>query len=300
MKRIVNCLIVLIIFVIPLKFGSAAKPDQVVFQAVNAAGRTAGVSNDALDERIDTYTQSSAVSGSLDQQIVYLPLVIYPHPSKGIYGVVTDDGDPLPDIMLELRFYNGATWSTIAADYTNINGEYSFLGMPGLNPGQYYYVLYVNDIHIQWLWTWHTASISNYFAGGEVNIGNFDLGEVYLETPERFRTVSVPVTFNWWERTASPGDSYAVRIYDPYFPNTNFLSAQLGYVYSYKLNSLPPGFRTCYWYGWEVWVYSSDGGFGISYDIHEIKFTDVLCPITTGGFEDMGIDIRVNEDNLIR
>jgi hypothetical protein len=55
----------------------------------------------------------------------------------------------------------------------------------------------------------------------------------------------------------------------PYF----FTDPPLGYVGSYTLNSLPPGFTTGYPYVWDMWVYSPDGGYGISYWAYYVTFS---------------------------
>jgi hypothetical protein len=54
----------------------------------------------------------------------------------------------------------------------------------------------------------------------------------------------------------------------------------LGYVGSYQLNGLPPGFGTGIPYVWNMWVYSSDGGYGISYWAYYVTFSSSGFRIT--------------------
>ncbi len=72
----------------------------------------------------------------------YLPLVSTPRP--GIHGRVTEDGVPVAGIPLDLRFYNGTAWSSLATTYTQADGWFTFANMPGLSAGQGYYVRYQN------------------------------------------------------------------------------------------------------------------------------------------------------------
>jgi hypothetical protein len=203
---------------------------------------------------------------------VFLPLITKPR--EGIHGLVTLNGNPLVGVFLELRFYDGAVWSTLATTTTGTDGYYAFLNMPGFGAGQKYYVLYSNpDGTPGRLWVWGTRELTSYSAGSPIAIGDFDIANIALVSPVDGATVSVPRTFQWTPRPATPTDSYEFNLYDfndldPYF----FI--EVGYVDNYTLNSLPEGFNVGNQYAWEIWVYSPDGGFGISYETRDVYFSN--------------------------
>lgn len=106
-------------------------------------------------------------------------------------------------------------------------------------------------------------------------IGNFDLANITLVSPANGATVSVPRTFQWTPRPATASDTYEFDMYDPTDGNPYFYTAPpLGYVSSYTLNGLSPGFNVGDLYAWEIWVYSPDGGFGISYETRAVHFSN--------------------------
>jgi hypothetical protein len=224
-------------------------------------------------------TTSSSVS------LMYLPLIKKPRPSQGLFGRVTVNGAPGANFPLSLRFMNGNSWSTIANTTTQSDGWYSFTGVPSLNPGQAYYVLYQNpDLNTTWLWAWHTRSIGSYTAGGAVHMGDFDLADIALITPGDGVSVHLPATFRWLRRPASFQDSYEFNLFDPYDGDPYFWTdPPLGYVDSYTLTSLPSGFNVGNPYVWEIWVYSPDGGFGVSCGSEVVRFSNAGANITTDG-----------------
>lgn len=196
---------------------------------------------------------------------------------RGIFGTVKDNSLPAAGVDLSLRFFNGSAWSTIAQTKTDANGYYAFKGVPELAAGQAYYVLYQNTPYGDYtrLWTWHTRIITTYNQWIEVPIGNFDLHNVSLRDPIDNSLVTLPAYFSWTTRPFSPDDSYELNIFDyetgnPYF----YTDPPLGYSWNYYLYSLPPGFIPGKMYVWEVWVYSPDGGFGISYYLNRVTFTN--------------------------
>lgn len=211
---------------------------------------------------------------------VFLPM-IQKSCSIGICGQVTFNGNIASSVYLELRFYDGAGWSTIASTSTDSNGNYSFIGVPSLAPGKSYYVRYRNTWNqSDRLWLWATRVLTSYAGGSNVPIGNFDIANVNLVLPVNGGASSLPLTFQWMQRTATMDDSYELNLYDPtdgdpYFYN----NPPLGYVNSYMLNSLPDGFSSNVPYAWDVWVYSPDGGHGISYESRLLTFSNTALGI---------------------
>ncbi len=207
----------------------------------------------------------------------YLAFVNRSIPPRGIYGTVTDEGFPAWGVQIDLRFYDGSSWSTYATLFTKTDGYYSFINVPALNPGQYYYVRYQSQFgnYNDRLWTWHTKSISSYIAGSDYHMGDFDLYDVHLLSPADGQHVGLPAQFQWATRPKTPSDSYEFNLYDPYDGDPYFYTyPPLGYVGSYTLTNLPPGFSPNTIYVWEVWVYSPDGGYGISYNYSSIYFNN--------------------------
>lgn len=224
----------------------------------------------------NVYVSTGTGIRSLDDAVLpraFIPLLLR-MPSQGIYGYVTFEGSPSTNIAVDLRFFNGSAWSTRASTVTDSNGMYRFLDQPNLQPGQYYYVRYLNTSVYTRLFTWHTASIGSY-AGENRHIGDFDIRNINLNTPPSGAVVSLPGAFTWSKRLDSPTDSYEFNLFDvsdgdPYF----YTNPPLGFVSNFTLQSLPPGFETNYYYVWNMWAYDGLGGFGISYYSSWVAFSN--------------------------
>lgn len=211
------------------------------------------------------------------QTKTYLPLILKSIVcNTGISGRVTAYGASAAGVGLQLRFYNGSSYSTFASTTTAADGSYQFLGAPSLSPGQGYYVRYLNVASDSTrLSYWATRFLTTYAAGQCVSIGNFDLADIVLVGP--YGTVPFPQTFYWNTRPASPSDSYQFNLFTPSNP-PNYTPAgatsPLGYVGSFTLNSLPAGFNTNTPYGWFAAANSPDGGYGESYYYFSIAFSN--------------------------
>jgi hypothetical protein len=203
-------------------------------------------------------------------QQIFLPSVSLP--IQGIYGRVTENGVPASGIALDLRFYNGSSWSTAASTTTAADGTYRFLKPASLTSGQFYYVRYLNTTTPGRLFTWHTPAIGNYVQGTPIPLKDFDIADVGLVQPASGE-VPVPQTFQWTPRAVTPSDSYEFEVFDPYTGELHFYTGPLGYVSSYTINTLPFGLSVYVLYGWDIVIYSPDGGFGSSYYARLVKFT---------------------------
>ncbi len=212
---------------------------------------------------------------------VYLPVIMHTTtaPSQpGIYGKVTHQGEPIPGINLLLRFYDGSSWSTVNAATTQSDGTYLFVDPPALASGQRYYVRYQNSdsggnvSNPVYLWLWYSIDIDSYEVGDKMHGGDFDIAEIALQSPGSNAIETLPTTFTWTPRTATPMDSYEFDLYDLNSDAYFYTDPPLGYVDSYTLHTLPDSFGFDTEYLWEVWVYAPDGGFGISYGTHFITF----------------------------
>jgi uncharacterized repeat protein (TIGR01451 family) len=246
-----------------ITFGATVDQTAALGELENAA---------AIDFAGDTITRTATIS--VTYNYVYLPLVSYRICSTGICGRVTLNGSPAGGVSLALRYYNGSAWSTRATKTTGADGSYAFTSVPALGPGQEYYVRYQNSAGTAGrLWVWGTKTLTTYAAGSNVEMGISDIADIALTAPGSGDAVSLPYTFQWTPRPASLSDTYEFDLYDANADTPYFYTPHLGYVGGYSLNCLPAGFAFGTYYLWDVWVYSPDGGYGISYWSNWIQFS---------------------------
>lgn len=206
---------------------------------------------------------------------VYLPVMFNSFAPRGIIGTVTHAGGWASGVPLELRFYDGSSWVTAASTTTGDDGSYVFKDVNSLEVGQYYYVSYSNESYNTGnVYYYATRSFGSYKKGSEMDLGNFDIKDISLNSPVSGATVSLPATFTWSLRTATPGDSYEFDLYDPYSDVSFYTDPPLGYVGQYTLTALPSGFVQDKEYHWEIWVYDPLGGFGISLFSLPVRFSN--------------------------
>jgi 5-hydroxyisourate hydrolase-like protein (transthyretin family) len=190
---------------------------------------------------------------------------------KGINGLVLQNGLPASGVEVELRFFDGSSWSTRFNTTVEANGAYQFPNMPGLTSGQIYSVRYLNNEHVSGrLWTWRTPEITAYGYGSNYQLNDFDIADITLISPEDSGTVSLPASFQWTPRPATPTDSYEFDLHDPN-GSAWYRTTVLGYTGNYNLSDLPILFYVDTPYLWFVAVYN-DGGYGESFD-RNITFT---------------------------
>lgn len=91
--------------------------------------------------------------------------------------------------------------------------------------------------------------------------------------PSHGSNISLPYTFTWrqWEQVT---DDYELNLadvtdLDPYW----WTGPSLGYVGSYRMESLPVDFVPGEEYGWWLWVYGPDG-YGVSRYHYVVTFTN--------------------------
>lgn len=247
----------------------------VMYQATVPLTTTLGTvfTNTALiSSGEDVFTRTAVLNLPLAR--VYLPAVH--RPQVGVLGRVTQNGQSAGGVALQLRFFNGSSWSTWATTTTDGGGNFVFTNPPTLAAGQKMYVRYLNEIGTpERLYIWATADITAYQPNTTVHVGQFDIADVVLVSPPTQTVVSLPYTFQWQARSATPTDSYAVRYFGVLSGDDSFaLTVPLGYVNGFTLNGLPPGFATYTPYGWDVLVYSPNGGVGIPYYYRLVAFSN--------------------------
>lgn len=174
-------------------------------------------------------------------------------------------------IALELRHWNGTSWSTVATTETGAQGDYRFTNIPSLGTGEVYYVRYgFNTTDDRYLNAWFGPQIATYAAGQDVDGGSFDIANVEMLSPNHGSTVTLPATFTWQRRDIG-GDTYGWGLFD-LSSDAAWWTNDLGNVDSYQLRSLPEG--ASYWhdYGWYVYVFSGPDGYGRSYYYRRVTF----------------------------
>lgn len=205
-----------------------------------------------------------------EANMIYLPVTLRQIPS--LSGRVTMNGSPASGVSLELRFYDGSSWSTRASTATDATGFYIFDSVPALQSGQRYYVRYLNTTDTSRLFRWDTPVYTTYGTAPMVIFDTFDIADIVLQSPQPGE-VSLPVTFTWASRPATPNDNYEFNLYDPTDNDPFFYTAPpLGNVTSYTLGGLPAGFVYGVEYGWFISVYGPDGGYGESYYSYGVIF----------------------------
>ena len=217
--------------------------------------------------------------GLIDELYIFYPgsAIYFPFITKpvvGLTGKVTVNGIPAAGVAVDLRFYNGSSWSTYASMTTTLDGSYTFTNVPALAAGQSYYIRYLNTTDSSRLYTWHTGVNSTYKRTSMDKFDSFEIANIELLKPDPGTTVKLPYTFTWTPRPATPTDSYEFDLYDPTDGDPWFYTdPALGYVGSYTLTKRPTAFLNGVNYGWDVEVYSPDGGYGASFYYYPIKFT---------------------------
>jgi hypothetical protein len=212
--------------------------------------------------------------------------------SLGIYGTVRLNSSAAPGVTVSLAKNDANQWTDIRTTTTSTTGKYTFLNAPSLASGQSYAVRYFNTEKTSGrLYYWMTRSLSSYSAGSQVEIGNFDIGDVKLGLPLAGARVILPNTFTWTPRSASLQDSYIFHLYGPDY-SPRWWTSPLGYTSSYSLSGLPrdkndppESFQTNTSYSWEVWIQAPDGGRGMSLEYRSISFSNNGLPPTSNSVE---------------
>lgn len=209
-----------------------------------------------------------------------------------IYGRVNWYGNGIADVPLELRFFDGDTFTTIATTTTDIEGNYDFTGIPSLGPDQLYYVRFLNETgNPDFLWGWWGNYITEHFAGESVRGGDFDISEVPLNSPDTPDDQYFPVDFAWSPRGWYPEEGYIVEIWND---EEWYWSPLQGNVGSLELDRLPPEITAATDSWWDLVILAKDG-YGVSWDMHQLKFGEgtgnIYGQVTNNGLPDSGVPV---------
>ena len=201
---------------------------------------------------------------------IYLPVVM-----NNFYtysGIITDNGVPVPNHEVDLRFFDGSVWSTYDTQVTNSSGAYYFTNLPTLTNGQSYYVRWFNNLdNPNHLGAYYCDLIDTDNIDTGLLTCDFNIHNVFHVSPEDATTVRLPKTFEWTLRPTTT-DSYELDISDidtddPWW----YTDPPLGYTNSYLLTSLPAVLQTNVEYGWFMGVWGING-YGFSYYYRTITF----------------------------
>ena len=198
-------------------------------------------------------------------------VVVQPTANNGINGRVTYKGAAAAGIELQLRFYNGSTWSTAATTTTDGDGRYRFTGAASLGAGQQYYVRFgPNNTNSSYVYSWWAPSITTYTSGSTIPGGDFDIANVNLSSPAGGAAVHLPVTFTWQQRGIAT-DTYRLELFDP-DTDDGWVTDDLGNVGSFTMTGMPTGAIFSQPYGWDLVVFNGPDSYGGSYYYREITF----------------------------
>jgi hypothetical protein len=209
-------------------------------------------------------------------------------------------GKPAADIALKLYFHDGATWSTVAATTTGVDGFYVFPPPPSLAPGQRYRVGFGPNQdptgNPSYVYRWYGPDITSYVAGDAVPAGSNDIADVkLLWPPANYMATQLPEQFDWQQRNLGP-ESYQWVLFNPSSPSTVWRTDLLGDVGSYLLPGLPTGFNPGFRYGWYVNAHSAANGYVTSYYVRQITF--VAAPASPVGSSSQPRGLEAPEDLL--
>lgn len=201
--------------------------------------------------------------------------VVQPPAGNGINGRVTFKGAAAAGIGLQLRFYDGSSWSTAATTTTDSSGRYRFTGAASLGAGQKYYVRFgPNSTNSAYLSGWWAPQITAYTGGATTPGGDFDIANVALQSPANNASVHLPAAFAWQTRGIAT-DTYRLELFD-LDTGDGWTTSDLGNVGSVNLTGLPPGAVFDQMYGWDVLVFNGPDSYGVSYYYRRVTFLSGL------------------------
>ena len=203
--------------------------------------------------------QTSAAAHGL-----YLSALYKAAGQHGIYGTVTDGGSPAKFLRLDLIIHDGETWWAHAQTKTDFSGRYAFIHAPALNPGERYFVRFLNGENPHRLRIWETRRLMEYTSGSDVDLGFFDVQAIEQISPVPVEIVNLPETFFWEMRPETPGASYEFELADLNPEHEWSFFAEAGATDHYTLETLPQNFYPSMMYYWCVWMHTPDGGRGAS------------------------------------
>jgi serine protease len=191
-------------------------------------------------------------------------------------GKVTVQGTPVSGQGVELRHYDGSSWSTYSSTTTNTSGDYSFTGVPEPGATEVYYVRWLNSANdASYLWGWYCEDVTS--SGGNRTC-NIDIADVTHVAPVNSAYINLPYAFQWNMRPI-PSEGYFLSFYS--YDGSDFYweydSPHLAHVNQWTITNLPGSMSISTLYYWEINVLGSNG-YGTSYYVSGVYFNDTSSP----------------------
>lgn len=215
--------------------------------------------------------EKRALTGAIPAGPPALLTASAPAQPAGIYGRVTNNGQLIGGIPLELRRYDASGETTVATTTTDSNGNYVFSGVPTLPSGYRYYVRYgPNGTNPNYVAFWFGPDITTYTTGSSQPGGDFDIADVKMQAPPGGASLPFPITYRWSLR-AVPVDNYMVHLFKE-DRSVYWNSPNVGYADHVIQTSLPPGMSYNQSYLWHPIVFMAADSFGIPFYSRLITF----------------------------
>jgi hypothetical protein len=206
--------------------------------------------------RVSGATQAGGPSTS-----TYLPIVFY-HPfvppSQEIWGRASQNGQFVPDVPFSLLYYRwpdtGPTSQTSTT--SDASGVFAFDNVPGAGESDFYMAEFTNTTDPNRLRS--TYLVFGAQPGAQISLGLADITNVPLYEPANGLHVTLPFTFTWGARAASPKDVYLFVMFDPADDHHSYqtITGHNGFL---KIDSLPYSIEYGVEYQWQIhfWVNSA-------------------------------------------
>jgi hypothetical protein len=205
-----------------------------------------------------SFLVARAPAAHAEDAVVYLPVIFGPPPTE-LYGSVTVNGAPAPDIEIALIRRTGGQDVVVDSIRTDSTGLYRFLDME-LTAGAQFRAAYVNgeygnQANRSYVYSCLTEEAADITSGARVRLGDFDIADIVLQAPPHDAEVLLPTTFRWLPRTGTPGDNYYWTLFDPQKSSNSVDYRNLGNADRFTLaGGLPEPFTFGVRYGWYVGV----------------------------------------------
>ncbi|MCW5848837.1 MAG: hypothetical protein KIT87_02045 [Anaerolineae bacterium] len=129
-----------------------------------------------------------------------------------IHGQLLAGADAAPNETVALRLYGGENDVEVVTTTTTISGSYEFANPSTPPDGWTYYVQFgPNNTNPAYVAYWVGPDISNYQAGEDRSVGDFDIADVKLVAPAPDAVARLPLVFEWTPRGNS-ADVYGVHL----------------------------------------------------------------------------------------
>jgi hypothetical protein len=167
-------------------------------------------------------------------------------------------------VAVDLRSFDGLTWTNLDSTVTAPDGSYRFMDPQGVRKGEYFVVRYKNGGAAgNRVSEWTSRPLTTYPQGASLGLSVFDLADLALAAPADKSSVSAPVDFQWSARPGAGAGFYALVLTNPGSGATVYQSPPVYDQTSFRLDSVPAGVQTGIAYRWTVWLFGPDGSYAV-------------------------------------